>query len=411
MAFRCYCTPGELEAERSEATAARRPYRYSGRCRNLTRGEIDAFQAQGRAHTIRFRTEAFRDPARAAAGTWLQLRAADGGVRAHVIVQDMIRGEVAFDLSEIDDFIIVRSDGGALYNFANVVDDHDMRVTHVMRGIQHLTNTPKQWLMYAAFGWVPPAVAHAPELAGPDRKKLSKRHGDTSLREYRDELYLPEAMVNFFALMGWYPEDGRELFTRDELMQRYDITEMGKASPIFDRQKLNWMNGEYMRAASQRDPERVVDLVGGYLSRRGLLPAQPSEAQRSYLRRVLQILGDRIKVGADVLLYAEFFFQDPPAMDAGAVDKHLRVPGVDVFLRRVADRLATLASFTAGAIESEVRAAATEAGLALKAVVHPIRVALTGKTVGPGLFELTEVLGRDRAVARLREAAAIAAPA
>jgi len=407
-AYRCYCTADELEAERAAAAAAQRAYRYSGRCRNLTPAQIAAFEAEKRRYTIRFRTESFRDPARATTGGWLQARDDGSGPRVFVVVPDLIRGEVAFDLADIDDFIIVRSDGGALYNFANVVDDHDIRITHVMRGIQHLTNTPKQFLMYGALAWTPPAVAHAPELAGLDRKKLSKRHGDTSLREYRDELYLPEAMVNFFALMGWYPEEGRELFSREELMRRYDIAEMGKASPIFDRQKLNWMNGEYMRLAMQQEPERVLDLICGYLARHGLLPAEPTAMQRALVRRVLAILGDRVKVGADVLTYADFFFQDPPAMDDAAVEKHLRAPGIGPFLTAIADRLDALATFTAAAVESEVRATAAAFGIAFKVVVHPIRVALTGKTIGPGLFELTEALGRERAVSRLRAGAAIA---
>ncbi len=400
-AYPCYCTPEELEAERQRAQAERRPPRYSGRCRNLTPAERERLAAEGRRPALRFHVERFRDPS---FGTteWLQER--DG--QRVVVVQDLIRGEVVFDLAEIDDFLIMRSDGTPLYNFANVVDDHTMAITHVLRGVEHLANTPRQLLMYHALGWTPPAFAHLPVLLGPDRKKLSKRHGDTALRAYRDELFLPEALRNFFALLAWYPEDGREIFRTEELIERFDLRELKGASPVFDRQKLIWMNGEYMRALRETDPDRLVALATDYLVRQGLLREPVTEEDRVLVRRVIEVLGDRLKIGPDLVLYADFFFLDRPHYDPQAVAKHLASAGD--LLDRVRAVLEPIKPFTADRIEQALRSFAEASGLGMRAVVHPVRVALTGKTVGPGLFELMEVLGKERVLRRLAEARSLA---
>ncbi|MGH2348021.1 MAG: glutamate--tRNA ligase, partial [bacterium] len=190
-AYLCYCTPEELGAERKAAEAAGRPYRYSGRCRNLTDRQREAFEREGRRPTIRLRVT--RDEP--------------------IVVHDLILGDVTFEPSTLDDAILVRSDGSPLYNFANVVDDHLMAITHIIRANEHLSNTPKQLLIYDAFGWTPPEVAHLPMILGPDRRKLSKRHGATSVRDYRRQGYLPEALLNFFALLGWHPEENREIYS------------------------------------------------------------------------------------------------------------------------------------------------------------------------------------------------------
>lgn len=404
-AYPCYCSPEEIEAERRRAQAEGRSYRYSRRCRTRSEAEVRALQNEGRKPAFRLDVGRFEDGKLAAPGGWLQLRREDGRNRLYVVVHDLIRGEVAFALDELDDFIVVRSDGTALYNFANVVDDHGMRITHVLRAVEHLSNTPRQVLLYRALGWEMPQFAHLPVLVGPDRKKLSKRHGDTALREYRDELYLPEALCNFFALMAWYPEDGREIFSIEELVQRFDLSQVGRASPVFDRQKLLWMNGEYLRMALRENPQRVANLVADYLVRHGLLPESPSEMQRAYVRRVVQVLGERLKEGADVLRYGDFFFLELPRYEPAAVEAHLKSPQAAEALalaRAVAEQVEP---FQAQHLEAAVRAAAAEKGLPMRAVVHPVRVALTGKTVGPGLFELMEVLGREQVLRRLQHAA------
>ncbi|MDR7420867.1 MAG: glutamate--tRNA ligase [Armatimonadota bacterium] len=384
-AYPCYCTPQELDAERKAAEAARRPHRYSGRCRALTDAQRAAFEAEGRRPSLRVRVAEGAEP---------------------IVIDDLIRGRVVFDPEHLDDYIIVRSDGTPLYNFANVVDDHLMGITHVIRGSEHLSNTPKQFVMYRALGWDPPAVAHHPTILGADRKKLSKRHGDTALREYRDQGFLPEAMLNFFALMAWHPEAEREVYSIDELIRGFRIEDVGAASPIFDLEKLTWLNGVYMRRLLEADPDRVVELCEGILRRAGL-PVAEDAAGRRYLRGVIDVVGERLKVGRDIVVYGDFFFRDV-VFDTGAVAQYLK-PQAAPLLAAYADALAALGPFERGGIERALREVCARAGVDARALVHPARVALTGKTAGPGLFELIEVLGRERAVARLRRGAAMAA--
>lgn len=386
-AYPCYCTPQELEAERKAAEAAHRPHRYSGRCRALTDSQRAALEAEGRRPSLRLRVGDAAEP---------------------IVVDDLIRGRVVFDPEHLDDYIIVRSDGTPLYNFANVVDDHLMRITHVIRGAEHLSNTPKQFVMYRALGWTPPAVAHHPTILGADRKKLSKRHGDTALREYREQGYLPEALLNFFALMAWHPEAEREVYDVAELIHSFRIEDVGAASPIFDLEKLTWLNGVYMRRLLEADPDRVVDLCADVLRRAGMAAGEGVEGRR-YLRRVIDVVGERLKVGRDIVAYGDFFFRDV-VLDAGAVAQHLR-PRAAPLLVAYADALASLEPFERRGIERALRDVCAQAGVEARALVHPARVALTGKTAGPGLFELIEVLGRERAVERLRQGAAMAAGA
>ncbi|HEV2359614.1 MAG TPA: glutamate--tRNA ligase [bacterium] len=399
-AYPCYCLPEELEAERRRAAAERRPYRYSGRCRELTAAGRAEMEAAGRRATLRFRVPSLHGP---------------------LLVDDLVLGRVEFAAEDLDDFIIQRSDGTPLYNFANVVDDHAMRITHITRGAEHLSNTPRQFLMYEAFGWDQPRVAHFPSLLGVDRKKLSKRHGDTAVREYKAQGYLPEALVNFFALMGWYPEDGREIFSVEEMIARFRIEDVGKSGAVFDAQKLTWMNGVYLHQALRRTPERVVDLVVDALRQAGLFDglglrrepeASPSGAggpeRRAYVARVVEIMGERLRLPKDLLTYGDFFFTEEVAYDPQAVRKQFHGAATVAMLGRLRDALARVAPFNLGGIEQAVRDTAAALGVESKDVIHPLRVALTGKTVGPGLFELIEVLGKDRVLARLERAMRLA---
>ncbi|MDR7447882.1 MAG: glutamate--tRNA ligase [Armatimonadota bacterium] len=385
-AYPCYCTPEELAAERERARAQGVPYRYSGRCRDLTPEARAAFEAAGRRPALR-------------------LRVAD---RAHpIVVHDLIRGTVRFPPEHLDDQIIVRSDGWPLYNFANVVDDHLMAITHTIRGAQHLSNAPKQLVMYEALGWTPPTMAHLPEILGPDRKKLSKRTGAVAVRELAAQGYLPEAVLNFLALMGWHPEADREVYELEELVRTFDIAAVGRSPAVFDPAKLTWLNGVHMRRALADHPERVVDICLRVLQDAGLVPRPASAADRAYVARVVEVLGDRLKVGADVLAYGDFFFTDTVRVDPQAAAQHLARPETRELLRTLADRVAAQGDgWDRAKAEEAVRGLAAERGVSSRAIIHPARVALTGKTVGPGLFELMEVLGRERVVQRLRAAAA-----
>lgn len=385
-AYPCYCTPDELEAERKQAAAEGRPQRYSGRCRNLTAEERAARERAGMRPSLRLRVTEMHES---------------------IVVDDLIRGRVVFESEHLDDYIIVRSDGTPLYNFANVVDDHLMGITHIIRGSEHLSNTPKQFVMYRALGWHPPAVAHPPTILGADRKKLSKRHGDTALRDYRDQGYLPEAILNFFALMAWHPEAEREVYVLEELIRSFLIEDVGRASPIFNLEKLTWLNGVYMRRLIEGNPDRVVDVCAGILRREGLISGDMTPERRGYLAQVIAVVGDRLKIGRDVIAYGDFFFRDV-IYDPTAVARYLTRAAAPL-LSAYADTLADLAPFERERIEQVLREVCARAGVDARTLVHPARVALTGKTAGPGLFELTEVLGRERTVERLRRAAGLAA--
>lgn len=382
-AYHCYCTPAELDAERMQAQAERRPYRYSGRCLNLTDEQRDTFIAEGRVPTIRVRIDSDRDP---------------------IVVDDLVLGRVEFAPEHLDDYIIVRSDGSPLYNFANVVDDHLMAITHIIRANEHLSNTPKQLVMYEAFGWTPPAVAHLPMILGPDRKKLSKRHGDASVREYRREGYLPEALRNFFALLAWHPEEDREIYSLPELIEKFRIEDLGKASPVFDTAKLEWMNGLYVRELLIQQPDRVVDLCLEVLAIAGLVEVPAQEQTRLYVHRVIETLGGRLKVGRDILAYGDFFFSDDVKYDADATRKHFTDPEVARVLAALRDRIASAPAPDVTAAEQIIRQLAADLGIHSREIIHPTRVALTGKTVGPGLFEIVGLLGTDRVVRRLHRA-------
>jgi len=383
-AYYCYCTPQELDAERRRAEAEKRPYRYSGRCRSLTPDQRAAFVAEGRRPTIRLRL------------------ARQGEI---IVVDDLVRGRVEFDPGHLDDHIIVRSDGTPLYNFANVVDDHTMAITHVIRGIEHLSNTPKQWVMYRALGWTPPQVAHLSNILGPDRKKLSKRTGDTAVRDYRRQGFLPEALLNFFALMAWYPEENREIYTVGELIEKFRIEDLGKASPIFDMTKLTWLNGVYMRDLLTRDPERVVEACLEAMRGAGFINGTFPPEGREYVRRVVEVLGERIKVGQDIVAYGDFFFSDAVRYDPDAARRYFAEPGTAAILSDLAARVAAGGDLTAEEAERAVRTLAVDRAIHSREIIHPARVALTGKTAGPGLFELMGLLGKDRVVRRLDDAA------
>ncbi|HXF82244.1 MAG TPA: glutamate--tRNA ligase [bacterium] len=384
-AYHCYCTTEELETERRRARAEQRPYRYSGRCRELTPAQRAAFEREGRRPTIRLRLHAYDEI---------------------IAVDDLVRGRVEFDPAHLDDYIIVRSDGTPLYNFANVVDDHEMAITHVIRGVEHLSNTPKQWVMYRALGWTPPQVAHLANILGADRKKLSKRTGDTAVRDYRREGFLPEALLNFFALMAWYPEEHREIYSVPELVARFRIEDLGRASPVFDLDKLIWMNGVYMRSLLERDPDRIVEACLPALREAGLLTGAPDAAQRAYISRVVAVLGERIKVGRDIVAYGDFFFRETVTYEPEAARRYLSDPRLADLLAVLRDRVAAVPVLDAAAAEGLVRGLAEERGLAAREIVHPVRVALTGKTVGPGLFDLMALLGRERVASRLDAAVA-----
>ena len=318
-------------------------------------------------------------------------------------VEDLILGRVEFANSEFKDFVILRSDRTPTYNFACVVDDHDMGITHVIRGDEHLNNTPKQIWIYGALGWEPPAFAHIPLILGPDRTKLSKRHGAVSVLEYKRRGFLPEAMVNFLARLGWSHGD-QEVFTREELIRYFDLDGIGSSAAVFDEAKLLWLNHEWLK---RTDPERLADLLAEYIVQEGVASEGEVKAlERERLVRAAELLRERNKTLVDMAHAARFLF--PGELPLPPEGKELLKPDVAEPLERIADALEALDDFSPEAVERAVRGVLQEMGLPLKAVAQAIRVLVTGRTVSPGLFDVISLAGKENAVRRLRSGSALA---
>lgn len=313
--------------------------------------------------------------------------------------RDLVRGESTFANRTIDDQILVKSDGYPTYHLANIVDDHLMGITHVIRGEEWLPSLPKHVILYDAFGWEHPYFAHLPLLLGTTRKKLSKRDGDVSVREYYDKGYLPEALVNFVALLGWNPTADREIFSMDEMIEMFDLGKVNKAGAIFDIQKLNWMNGVYLRALPI---SRLADDVMPLLENAGF-----SNIDRTYAEKVIDLVKERINFVSDIPVFADYMFGPVREFDAEYAAKQWKPesPGQMVEL---ATRLENIPDdgWTTSAIEAVVRLYAEELGLSAGKLIHPLRLSITGKRVGAGMFETMEVLGRDESIARIRAYAA-----
>src|SRR5437764_86712 len=316
----------------------------------------------------------------------------DGATRLRVgegddiVIDDVIRGEVRFPRSAIDDFVIARSDGSPLYNLAVAVDDHDMGVTHVIRGADHLSNTPRQILILRALGAEPPVYAHLPLLHGPDGKKLSKRHGAASVQELRDAGYLPEAVLNYVALLGWGYDESTEFFTREELIERFSLERVSKSPAVFDEQKLRWMNGHYLRQLSTEELTRRLE---ERLGRTGLEPAVRIAQEK------MQTLDDFWNLAA--------FLVEPQPDEQAAWDK-VMTDGAPDRLRRAREALAATEPFDADPIATALRRVVDDLGVKPREVYQPIRVAIRGRTVSPGICESVAVLGRDETLARIDRA-------
>ena len=312
---------------------------------------------------------------------------------------DLIHGEITVDTSLFERLVLIKSDGLPAYNFACVVDDADMKITHVIRGDDHIANTPKQLVLYQALDLRPPQFAHIPLIVGADRARLSKRQGATSVAEYRTVGYLPEAFVNYLALLGWSPGGNRELVEPQELIQVFDLARVRKTAAQFDQQKLDWLNSQYLKRAPV---ERLTDLFAERLIAKGLVAR---DVDRGWLSRIAGLLQDRLKVLQDLEEEHRFFFMEPITYDEAAVAQFLRRDRVSDNLLALKERLDQLSSFEAGAVEGVTRELIAQRNLQPKDLIHPARVAVTGRAVSPPLFEVMAILGKAKVLSRLEHAA------
>lgn len=383
-AYKCYCTPEELAADREKAHKEHRTPRYSGRCRNLTPEQIRIFEVEGRRPAVRLKTP-------------------DTGATT---VHDLVHGDVTFQNDEIADFVIMKSDGFPTYNYACVIDDWQMGMTHVIRADEHLSNTPKQIWIYETLGFPMPCFAHVPMILAPDRSKLSKRHGAQTVEEFREKGYLPEAILNYLVLLGWTPPDAtREFMTLDEMVADFDLPGVSSTPAVYDTKKLTWMNAQYMRRLT---PEALLDWYVKFAVPAGLGTEEELRARGDWLKRVVLSLQERSQTVEELVESSRFYFRLPEGdvvYDEAAAEKLFDKPGMASLLRKGAVALAAVAEWTLEAEEKTYRDLIEQEGLKGGDLIHPTRLALTGKTVGPGLFEIIDILGKDEAVARLNRAA------
>ena len=370
-AYWCECTAEEVEAMRERARAEGRKPKYDGRCRERGLG--------------------------AGAGRVVRLKTPPTGTIAY---RDMVKGPIAVEAQELDDMILRRSDGTPTYNLAVVVDDHDMGVTHVLRGDDHVNNTPRQILIYRAMGWAVPEFGHVPMILGPDKKKLSKRHGALSVTEYQDMGYLPEAVMNYLARLGWSHGD-QEVFSKQELIELFDTANLGSSPSVFDLQKLDWLNGQYIQKADPADiAARVLPILKAQWGE-----ARYASADAGRIAAAVPLLMPRAKTLVEMAPQLEPFAWGAAelAYDAEAVAKHL-TPEARALLGEYRALLAGAEVFAEGPLEEAAKVFLEQKGLKFKALAQPIRVAVTGRTASPGLFETMVVLGRDETLARLDRA-------
>jgi glutamyl-tRNA synthetase len=378
-AYPCYCTAEELEQKRKQAEREHRKPGYDGKCRDRTPPRELAEialpdKSAGRNYTIRFRSP--RD--------------------GQTVVDDLIKGHAVFDNLELDDLIIFRSDGVPTYNFATVLDDADFHMTHIVRGDDHLPNTPRQMQIFRALGLEPPAYAHLPMVMGPDGQKLSKRHGAASVFAYRDLGYFPEALLNYLVRLGWSHGD-QEIFSKQEMIDYFDFASCGKSAGIFNAEKLLWLNFHYMK---ELPLERLVRDIKPFIEkRRWTLPADDE-----WLEKMVATLRERAKTLVELVDFARFYLNDSIEIDPKAAAKFLR-PEVAVPLQVLAAELDSLdGDFRESAIQARFESVLARFNLKLGQLAQPVRVALTGGTVSPGIYEVIAVLGRARTVERLRAA-------
>jgi glutamyl-tRNA synthetase len=370
-AYYCYCTPERLRDEREKAEQRGEAWQYDRACLSLSPDRIAELEAVSAPRAIRFKVPS-----------------------ALTAFDDAVHGRIEFDTRSIEDFVLLRSDQHPTYHLSVVVDDVDMAISHVIRGDDHISNTPKHVLLFEAFGAPVPVFAHVPLILGADKKRLSKRHGATSVSEYSRQGYLPEAMVNFLALLGWSPGDDRELMRVNELVASFSLDGISGGNAVFNTEKLDWMNGQYI----MREPiDRLAARVAPFFLEEGL----QVDTSSAWFHRLLDLLRPRAKRLTDFVELARPFLADTVEYEAEAVEKHLTSSDLGSSIRALVDALRVADPFDEPHVEAVVRRTAAERSMKAGMLIHATRVAITGRTTSPGLFEVLVLLGRDRTIARL----------
>lgn len=379
LAYKCYMTSEELEQEREEQRAKGQVPKYSGAHSHLTKEQIEAFEKEGRQPSIRLRVPENKT----------------------YQFNDIVRGNITFESSDFGDWVIVKKNGIPTYNFAVVIDDYLMNITHVLRGEEHISNTPRQMMVYEVLGWEAPRFGHMTLILNEERKKLSKRdqHILQFIEQYHNLGYLPEALFNFITLLGWSPTGEEEIFDRETLINIFDPDRLSTSAAIFDQQKLKWMNGEYIKKADVND---VINLAMPYLIEAGKLPKDMDDQKREWAERVISLYQEQLRYGQEIVELTDLFFKQSIDYDEAAMEV-LKEDQVVEVLQVLTDKLIHLDDFNKDNIKGEIKATQKETGHRGKKLFMPIRVATTGQTHGPELPLAIELLGRDTIIKRLDE--------
>lgn len=371
-AYFCFCTPEELKAKRKSGDKTNRTYVYDRTCLKLSDKEIKDKLTKKIPYAIRFKVPEGET-------SWL----------------DDVHNSIKINNQEIDDFILQRSDGSPTYQMAVVTDDHEMEITHIIRGNDHISNTPKQILLYEAFRWDIPHFSHVPLIMGPDNKRLSKRHGATSVGEFREKGYLSEALTNYLALLGWSPGDDSEIMTANELKEKFSLKGISKKEAVFDETKLIWMNSNYIREISD---EHLLNHLESYIQIKNY---SYKKLNKKYLKNVIKLMKNRAKVLSDFIESANYFYEDPQKYDQKGVNKYLKKADTLINIKEFTRQLVKISEYNEESIENLLRSFAENKNISAAHIIHPVRLALTGQTASPGLFEVMDILGKRTVLRRL----------
>lgn len=377
-AYYCYCTDEELESERQALLAKGEMPRYTGHCRNLTPEQVAEYKAQGRKPTVRFRVPADQQ----------------------IVVHDLVRGDVVFDSNGIGDFVIVKSDGIPTYNYAVVIDDHLMHINHVIRAEEHLSNTPRQCLVYDALGFEKPVFGHISLILGKDHTKMSKRHGATSVDQYRQLGYLPAGINNFLALLGWAPNSEQEIFSMEELIKEFSMEHVAKNPAVFDIDKLNFINQHYVR---QLDEEAFFEFAKPHMIAAGYMDGKEAGDKLTWLKKVVWTSHEHVCYGAQIPEYVKMYFTDEFAFESEEAKAVLQPETVPTVLKSFAEELQKAEISDGASVKAVFKAVQKATGLKGKDVFMPVRVALTGCQHGPEMAEIIPLFGKDKCVARVNK--------
>ena len=373
LAYQCFC--GRSEAGQGKSVAEKNYVMYDGRCRNISGDEVKKRQTAGESYVIRLKVNT--------------------GI---TMFRDGVHGEISVNNDEIGDFVILRSDGSPIYQLAVVVDDNDMGVTHVLRGDDHISNTPKQILLYQALNWKIPRFSHLPLILGPDKVRLSKRHGASSVEEFRDQGILPDALFNYLCLLGWSPGDDREVIDREELVRIFSLNRVNKADAVFDFQKLLWMNAKYIADATDL---QLMDVLKEYLDDKYL---KIINNQMEKFSELLKLIRPRSRTVLELIENAGFYFSDPDTYDSAGVEKYFKQVDGQKLLSELRILLTGTSDYSIENLENIIRACAQTMETGTGKLIHPLRLALTGKTASPGIFEVIHLLGKDTTIRRINKA-------